>query len=88
MSEWQGYLLGVSSTLWSVLERVPIWIWFGVIALFVVARVGRAISREVAHLRENVEGVEVQLGETQEHLRQIARTLRLWPEHSTVTRDN
>ena len=88
MSEWQGYLLGASSILWGVLERVPIWIWFGLIVLFVVARVGRAISREIASLREHLEGMEVQLGETQEHLRQIARMLRLWPDHSRVPRDH
>jgi hypothetical protein len=87
MSEWQGYLQGVAWTLWNVVDRVPIWIWFGLIALFVVARIGRAISKEVASLRENLEGMEVQLGETQEHLRQIARMLRTWPDYSRVPRD-
>lgn len=77
MSEWLGYLSSVSPILRSVVERIPVWIWFGVIGLFVIARVGGKISREVANLGQSLENLEVQLGEIQEHIRLIGRTLRL-----------
>ena len=66
------------------MESVPGWVWFGVIGLFVMARVGARISREVADLGRSLENLEVQAGEIQEHLRMIGRTLRLRTEHATV----
>jgi hypothetical protein len=65
-----------------------VWIWFGIIGLFVMARVGARISREVAYLGRSLENLEVQAGEIQEHLRMIGRTLRLRTDHATVARED
>lgn len=88
MNEWLSYLSTVGRTLYGVIEGVPAWIWFGVIALFVLARVGTRISREVAYLGRSLENLEVQAGEIQEHVRMIGRTLRLRSEHATVARED
>ena len=88
MSEWLGYLSTVSLTLRTVLERIPAWFWFGVIGLVVIARIGGKISKEVANLGQSLENLEVQVGEIQEHIRLIGRTLRLRPDHSSVSRED
>jgi hypothetical protein len=88
MSEWLSYLSSVGPTLRSIVEGVPVWIWFGIIGLFVMARVGARISREVAYLGRSLENLEVQAGEIQEHLRMIGRTLRLRTDHATVARED
>lgn len=88
MSEWQGYLSTVSLTLRSVIESIPAWAWFGVVALFVIARVGGKISKEVANLGRSLENLEVQVGEIHEQIRLMGRTLRLRPDHSGVSRED
>ena len=87
MSEWLGYLSTVSLILRSVVEQIPAWIWFGVIGLFVIARVGGRISKEVGKLGQSLENLEVQIGEIQEHIRLIGRTLRLRPDASRASHD-
>jgi hypothetical protein len=88
MSEWLSYLSTLGVTVRSAMENVPVWVWFGVIGLFVMARVGARISREVANLGRSLENLEVQAGEIQEHLRMIGRTMRLRPDPSTVVRED
>lgn len=88
MNEWLSYLSTVGRPLYGVIEGVPAWIWFGVIGLFVMARVGARISREVANLGRSLENLEVQAGEIQEHVRLIGRTLRLRPDHTTMARED
>jgi len=88
MTEWMSYLSTLGVTVRRTMESVPGWIWFGLIGLFVMARVGARISREVANLGRSLENLEVQAGEIQEHLRMIGRTMRLRTEHSTVVRED
>jgi hypothetical protein len=87
MNEWLNYLSTVGLSLRSFVEGIPVWIWFGVIGLFVMARVGGKIAKEVSRLGQSLENLEVQTGEIQEHIRLIGRTLRLRPDAPRAAQD-
>jgi hypothetical protein len=87
MSEWLSYLSGVGLALRGIFEVIPAWIWLGVIGLFVMARVGGRIAREVSRLGQSLENLEVQIGEIHEQIRLIGRTLRLRPDAPRAAQD-
>ena len=87
MSEWLSYLSTVGQTVKTVVESVPAWIWFGVLALFVTTRVAGRIATEISRLGQSLENLEVQAGEMQEHIRMIGRTLRVRPDAPRAAQD-